>query len=188
MLIFYGLGGDLFTFNDWENGVLRGNRKAPFALTQQFGRNDRRLPLVITNVDCRIHFALNCGAKSCPPVKTFTAEGIEEELRIVAQAFCEDDDNCLVDVEQRSIRLSKIVSWYRQDFADNDRELPQRMQEFLRGKKLKMLQTMLNADPLVEYPIDVTYQNYDWSTDASEFVAFESSVLKADQMSIFALF
>ena len=37
----------------------------------------------------RIHFALNCGAKSCPPVKVFTGKGVEEELDVVTGAFVE---------------------------------------------------------------------------------------------------
>jgi len=34
------------------------------------------------NTQNRIHFALNCGAKSCPPIKEFSAEAVDEELRI----------------------------------------------------------------------------------------------------------
>lgn len=38
-------------------------------------------------VDPRIHFALNCGARSCPPVKLFTPQGLNGELQAAAAAF-----------------------------------------------------------------------------------------------------
>ena len=40
-------------------------------------------------MDKRIHFALNCGAKSCPPIKVYTPEALEEGLQSAAAAFCE---------------------------------------------------------------------------------------------------
>ena len=38
-----------------------------------FGKDDPRLEHALSKVEPRIHFALNCGAKSCPPIKTFTS-------------------------------------------------------------------------------------------------------------------
>ena len=45
-----------------------------------FGKNDPKLSFALDSVEPRIHFALNCGAKSCPPIKTFTTEHVENEL------------------------------------------------------------------------------------------------------------
>lgn len=179
----FNVGGDMYSFQDLENGILRGNRKAPYALVAQIGRNDPRLPLVMQQVDCRIHFALNCGAKSCPPVKSFTAEGVEEELRIVSMAFCEDDNNVEVDDEQRTLSLSKIFSWYRADFAPSNKELPMKVVDFLRGEKKAKLQKMLDE----EGPISISFKPYDWGINASDFVPFDSNVLKADVYSLVAL-
>lgn len=44
---------------------------------------------VVTPLDPRIHFALVCGAKSCPPIKVYTADALEEGLEAAAAAFCE---------------------------------------------------------------------------------------------------
>jgi hypothetical protein len=30
---------------------------------------------VVLPMDPRVHFALVCGARSCPPIRTYTAEG-----------------------------------------------------------------------------------------------------------------
>lgn len=42
-------------------------------------------------VDPRIHFALNCGAKSCPPVKVYSSEGLNSELKAAAASFVADN-------------------------------------------------------------------------------------------------
>jgi glutaredoxin len=172
----FRIGSETFSFQDWEHGFLRSNRKAPYSLKHQFGRKDPRLGIVLPHVDCRIHFALNCGAKSCPPMRTFTADGIEEELRIVSQAFFEDDENAEVDLKRRTLHLNKILSWYRIDFAESEKELPNKVLEYLRGKKREQLQELLNDGK----PITVSYKKYDWSTNASDFVPFDSAVLRAD--------
>ena len=39
-------------------------------------------------VDPRIHFALNCGAASCPPIRVYTPERLEFGLAAAASAFC----------------------------------------------------------------------------------------------------
>ena len=179
----FNIGGDLYSFQDLENGILRGNRNAPYALFPQIGRRDPRAKYVMRQVDCRIHFALNCGALSCPPVKSFTAEGIEEELRIVAMAFCEDDNNVEVNVEKRTVSMSKILSWYRADFAKSDSGLPKKVLEFLRGDKKEALQNMLDDGK----SINLKFKHYDWSTNASDLVPFSSDTLKSKYCSIKAL-
>jgi len=44
---------------------------------------------VVQPLDPRIHFALVCGAKSCPPIRVYTADALEEGLAAAAAAFCE---------------------------------------------------------------------------------------------------
>lgn len=80
----FDIGGELYSFNDLESGILRGNRKVPSHIFAPFSSGDARLKNVVKKFDNRIHFALNCGAKSCPPVKKFSPEAIGEELRISA--------------------------------------------------------------------------------------------------------
>ena len=70
----YVIGGLVYSLNDMENGVLRANRKPLGALRRPFSRSDMRLQIALKECDPRIHFALVCGGKSCPPVKTYTAE------------------------------------------------------------------------------------------------------------------
>lgn len=39
-------------------------------------------------MDPRIHFALNCGAASCPPIRIYTPESLDFGLAAAASAFC----------------------------------------------------------------------------------------------------
>jgi Protein of unknown function, DUF547/Domain found in Dishevelled, Egl-10, and Pleckstrin (DEP) len=179
----FNVGGYLYNFQDLENGILRGNRRAPYSLFSPIPMSDPRHAYCLQpeQVDCRIHFALNCGAKSCPPVKSFTAEGIEEELRIVSQAFCEDDNNVTVDTANGILYLTKILSWYMVDFCTSEEELPERIMDFLRGEKKEKLQNMLKADPK---GVSVRFMNYDWGTNASDFLVFDAGNLQPDYYSV----
>ena len=49
------------------------------------------LQIVKDPLDPRIHFALVCGAKSCPPIKVYTSGALEEGLEAAASAFCEGE-------------------------------------------------------------------------------------------------
>ena len=40
----------------------------------EFDHDDPRLKVALKVLDPRIHFALNCGAKSCPPIRVYTEE------------------------------------------------------------------------------------------------------------------
>jgi hypothetical protein len=167
-------GRIFLSFQDLEHGILRGNRKAPYALWRQFSLIDERNILRILQLDNRIHFALNCGATSCPPVKTFTAEGVEEELRIVARAFCEDDNN--VVVENDTLYINKILYWYMEDFGGTQFETAKAVLGFLgTSPKTKAVKELLDSGSL-----EVKYNDYDWSTDAIDALKFAGNVIKPD--------
>jgi len=58
----YDIGGLFYNFSELENGILRGNKKAPGQFSVPFADRDPRKKLVLEKADPRIHFALNCGA------------------------------------------------------------------------------------------------------------------------------
>mmetsp|Transcript_39607 Transcript_39607/g.77937 ORF Transcript_39607/g.77937 Transcript_39607/m.77937 type:complete len:496 (+) Transcript_39607:98-1585(+) len=155
----YNVGGKLFSLNDLENGILRGNKAPPYQLTVPFKSKDPRLKCALTQGDRRVHFALNCGAKSCPPVKMFTAATVNEELRIVAMAFMEQTENCRIDMVGRTLWLSKILSWYRADFGKSNLEVATSVLEYLRGAKKAQL------EELVKGQFNIRHVQYDWSHD-----------------------
>ena len=64
----YNVGGLLFTLDEIEHGVLRCNKGHPKDEKPMF-EDDARKSLSLSFLDPRIHFALNCGATSCPPIR-----------------------------------------------------------------------------------------------------------------------
>eukprot|EP00922_Rhytidocystis_sp_ex-Travisia-forbesii_P039864 GHVS01059308.1.p1 GENE.GHVS01059308.1~~GHVS01059308.1.p1 ORF type:complete len:833 (+),score=93.71 GHVS01059308.1:149-2647(+) len=184
----YIIGGFRFTLHQLENGILRANRRPPFALSKTLGFNDQRNLISLKRVDCRIHFALNCGARSCPPVKYFTEEAIQEELGIVAMAFCEDDGNVGVDVENRVVSLSRILYWYARDFGTNNIDICTRLCSWCSGEKEKQLTALLSSctegKPLANIVrssgigtkgLRVKYNAYDWSSNSCNHLIFSMS-------------
>lgn len=66
--------------------------------------------MALTTSEPLIHFALVCGAKSCPPVKTYEPKTVDESLKAAAQGFFEGG-GIEIDAESKTIHLSKILSW-----------------------------------------------------------------------------
>jgi len=181
--IHVNIGGHQFSFSDLENGILRANALAPYAHKKQFLSGDARVKLALEKVDNRIHFALNCGARSCPPVKKFSVNDLEEELRIVALSFCEDNLNVRITPERNEVRLSSIFKWYKLDFAQSTSGIPNALVKYLRGEKKEALQMMLKE----KNEIKVKFNNYDWSSNVTNKV-FHGSSLKSDGFSLKTIF
>jgi hypothetical protein len=176
----FNVGGHVFSFQDWESGILRGNRKAPYVVGLQLKPKDPRLALTVKKPDCRIHFGLNCGARSCPPVRNFSAENLEEELRMVATSFCEDNGNIHIDTEKCELHLSQIFSWYRVDFAESNHHLPKALGKHMRGTKQQTLERLLEGSKGVK----VQFMVYDWSHNASRHIEFDAEHLKANSTAL----
>ena len=160
-----------FSLDDLEHGILRANTRHPYKFSRQFGLTNSKQSLALTKLDPRIHFALNCGARSCPPIKKYTAANIDEELEVSAQAFCEQDDNVMVDLVDGTLTLSKIMSWYSSDFGS---EIPRVVAGFLSGKKKESLESLIEGGKL-----KVKFFDYDWSTNDASNLTFERSEIRS---------
>ena len=159
----YSIGGQTWTLDYIEHVALRGNRPKPFATEPLLPLNDERLVLKMPEVDCRVHFALNCGAKSCPPIKMYTASNLHHQLEEAARAFCEDDSNVLV-VDATTLCLSKILFWYGSDFAPTPNEVLRVVAGFLQGNKKTELLAALNSGN----ELTISYFDYDWGENAQQ--------------------
>jgi hypothetical protein len=116
----YRIAGRVFTLEDIEHGVLRGNRASPSLLNggtgglgQFYPWDDRRM-FTFGKVDIRIHFALNCGARSCPAIRAYTPEKVHSQLDIAAQTFFKTGG---IRLEGDTVILSPIIMWFSWDFG-----------------------------------------------------------------------
>jgi len=157
-----GLRGEVFSLNDIEHGVLRCNRRSPSSMSSspQFSaKDDSRLQYVLPaqSFDPRVHFALVCGAKSCPPIRVYTLQNVENALNIAARSFCEQN----LEITPHDIQLSSIFKWYATDFADTVDKQLEYVSQYLSDTKRSELQTARQRQ------LPVKYQEYDWSVNTT---------------------
>jgi len=103
--------------------------------------------------DPRIHFAINCASKSCPPLgnRILIGKNIEKQLNEKAISFINDIDNVYISHKEETIYLNKIFKWFKKDFKN----VIQFITEFLIED--------IDYDRIKNYKIK--YYKYDWSSN-----------------------
>ena len=143
-----------FSLNDIEHGILSKSmiwwskgylqKWFPSHLERQL-RVDKR--------DARVHFALNCGGKSCPPIRFYQVENLEAQLKLATAAFLESETT--YDAAKNEVKTSRIIDWFIGDF----------------GGKKGFLQLLKTYDII---PADIqprlSFHRYDWTLDTDVFV------------------
>lgn len=109
----YVVGGRRLSLEEIEHGLLRANAGNPFLPGPQLAPGDPRLAWAVSPVDPRVHFALNCASRSCPPIAAYDAARAEAQLGLAARSFVAAD----AEVVDGALRLSAIFDWYRADFG-----------------------------------------------------------------------
>ena len=68
-----------------------------------------------------IHFALVCGAKGCPPLRSepYVGARLAAQLADQGRQFLADRDKNRVDAAAKVVYLSKIFDWFEGDFKKN---------------------------------------------------------------------
>jgi len=66
----------------------------------------------------RVHFALNCASRSCPPLnrEAFTGPKLEEQFEKLAKGYVNSEKGVKYSAESKTVQLSKIFDWYKDDF------------------------------------------------------------------------
>lgn len=66
--------------------------------------------------DPRVHFALNCASKSCPPLmdEPYQADKLDLQLDRQTRLFINDSKNNYL--KNNTLYLSKVFDWYEEDF------------------------------------------------------------------------
>lgn len=105
-----------FSLDDMEHGILRrGKHKNAADISDENSLGNLIKSLFVDALDFRIHFALNCGAVSCPPIKCYTAAKIEEQLDLVTKSYLEAE---IIYREEDNIAfIPALFKWYAQDFG-----------------------------------------------------------------------
>jgi hypothetical protein len=141
------VGGHLCSLNFIEHGLLRVSKI-------RWGRGYLKKPYIspyekdfrLSQPDPRIHFALNYGAISCPPVRIYDSEKIENQLELAAISFL--DSKTAFYAEENIVQVSQLFNWYLGDFGGEKGIL-----EYL--KKYQKIPE--ETDPMIIYNI------YNWN-------------------------
>ena len=68
--------------------------------------------------DPRIHFALNFGARSCPPITIYSSSHLEKALNMATTSYCNSEVD--IELENGVVSLPKLFLLYRNDFGRSD--------------------------------------------------------------------
>jgi len=124
------IGGDVITLDDIEHNILRARFTDP-----------------------RIHFAVNCASKSCPPLRSEPYQGsiLDQQLDEMTGAFL--NDPLMNRLEGRTLYVSSIFKWFAGDF---NKDIVGFFLKYARGDLKKQLESNRTK-------IKVKYLDYDWS-------------------------
>jgi len=116
------LNGKTLSLNDIENVIIRPQFKEP-----------------------RIHFAVNCAAKSCPPLlnQAYSAGNLNTHMENLAKQFINNPK--YNKIANDKVVISKIFEWYKEDF----------------GNIISYLNKY--SDTKISDNATVEYMDYDWS-------------------------
>jgi hypothetical protein len=105
--------------------------------------------------DPRIHFAINCASKSCPPLgnRILLETDLDKQLDQKAFKFINNTDNVFINHEEQTIYLNKIFKWFEKDFEN----LKSYISIYLDDIDME----------LIKY-YNIKFFKYDWSKNSSK--------------------
>lgn len=126
-------GSRPMSLNDIEHGILRREFHEP-----------------------RIHFAIVCASKSCPRLRSeaYRADVLDAQLDDAARSFIRDPEKNRFEAGTRTLYLSPIFEWFREDFERDGTTLTAFVAQFADHE-------MANATSSGDVP--VRFLDYDWS-------------------------
>ncbi|RYU93340.1 DUF547 domain-containing protein [Emticicia agri] len=140
------IAGQLFSLDQIEHDILRHSKpKWSLGYFSRWFPDKREEDLRVEKVDYRIHFALNCGAKSCPPIAFYNPENLNAQLDLATDAYLKSEVS--YDAKNNIVHLPAIMSWFRGDFGGKTE-----MIELLKAKKI----IPEKVNPSIEF------KKYDW--------------------------
>lgn len=141
------IAGKIFSLDEIEHDILRRLKiKWSLGYFNKLFPSKINKSLMVKQLDYRIHFALNCGALSCPPIAFYDPANLETQLDIATRSYLTGE--ATYDTQNNSLKLPAIMGWFRHDFN---------------GKKhmLKVVKKY-NIVPQEKYP-SISFKKYNWN-------------------------
>ena len=124
------INGETITLDEVEHEILRPRFKDP-----------------------RVHFAINCSAVSCPPLRPEPYRGrtLDQQLDDSTRSFVNDESRYRLD--GNNLFVSRIFKWFSEDFSDGELEF---YLKYAQGDLKEKLAARKGT-------LKVKYLHYDWS-------------------------
>ena len=137
----------LFTFFTGRRLTVAGQQTSFNALEKETIRSKFGEP--------RVHFALNCASRSCPPLnrEPFQGDKLDAQFEKLAKGCVNSEKGVKYSAETKTADLSKIFDWYKDDF-----------------KAEGGVVAFINKRRSSPIPADakITYQEYDWGLNEAK--------------------
>jgi Protein of unknown function, DUF547 len=99
-----------------EHGILRHSKwKYSLGHFNKMFKSSFEKKFRLMKVDWRIHFALNCGAKSCPPIAFYKPEELDKQLSLATKIYLKSEVS--YHANENAVAVPAIFSWFRGDFG-----------------------------------------------------------------------
>jgi hypothetical protein len=146
------VAGHELSLDDIEHGILRGRSKYGFGYLPRVFADAFEVRYRLDAVDPRLHFALNCGAASCPAIRAYTPDAVDDQLDLATETYL--DATAEYDPSTNVLRVPPLLRWYRADFGGKTG-----IRDFL--DRYGALPA--DADP------KLSYRSWDWTRTAGKF-------------------
>ena len=147
------IAGKAFSLDKIEHGILRRSKiKWSLGYLNKIFAGKTEKELRVDTLDYRLHFALNCGAKSCPPIAFYIPETIHLQLETATMAYLSGEVE--YDSTTNVLKLPAILSWFRRDFGGK-----KKIVELLKTKQL----LPSTVEPIIQF------KQYDWTLYPDNF-------------------
>jgi hypothetical protein len=147
------IAGKKISLDGVEHGILRRSKwKYSLGHFNKLFKSKFERQFRVDKLDYRIHFALNCGAKSCPPIAFYKPEQIDKQLELATKIYLRNE--VLFNGKDLTVELPAILSWFRGDFG---------------GKK--GIIRLLHQQQIVPDNVNpgIKWKKYDWTLSLKAF-------------------
>lgn len=137
----FEIGGRQYSLDGIEKGILLGEEYASRGWK-----------------DARVHFAVNCAAVGCPPLRRslYTAENLEQLLATnTRRAFSTDRH---LQIDGKTLRVTELFKWYEEDFTESA------------GSRKAFIRQWVDSSTAdsIERTSEITFIDYDWDLNRPE--------------------
>ncbi|WP_405414146.1 DUF547 domain-containing protein [Maribacter sp. Asnod1-A12] len=148
------IAGETVSFAKIEHGLIRKSQwEYGLGYIRKWFPNKFERKLRVNKPVYNVHFALNCGAKDCPPVAIYEWERLQEQLKIGTKRHLTKTSEYNSDTNV--VKITSLFNWFRGDFG---------------GKS--GIKKILKSNEIIPSTknVEIEYTNYDWTLYLDNFI------------------